>query len=500
MTPPHRSPSGFSLNSRQRVAVISSFGLLLLLRVLAIFAVPFTDTTEARYAEIARKMVETNNWITPQFDYGVPFWGKPPLHTWLAAAGMELFGVNEFGGRILIFFTACGLLALLHHWVKKERGRDTAWLSTTLLTGCALFFVSMATVMTDLAMLAGTALSMVGFWNALQGGKHSQRWGYGFFVGQAIGLLAKGPVAMVLTVLPLALWVLLHRRWRDTWQRLPWLSGTALMLLLTVPWYAAAEIKTPGFLRYFIIGEHFQRFLVSGWKGDLYGSGHAKPRGMIWAFWVIAMLPWTPLLLAPLARWKQVLQGFRGDAGSWRTYLLLWAVTPMIFFTLATNIIPTYVLSGVPAAVILGLEAWVLVGWHRGRAFPRAFMGTCWASLAIFTVGIVLIGAGDSTLTKGSQKLAVAWSDVPGYDFNYYGKRSFSAEFYSAGSAHQLRDFAALRSLTTNGQPDVLEIRRELLPLIPPEVLSHFEKRTEVGDDLVFIEKPEIRKEVASAH
>ncbi|HBR94728.1 MAG TPA: dolichyl-phosphate-mannose--protein mannosyltransferase, partial [Opitutae bacterium] len=57
-----------------------------ILRVLMIFEIPFTDTTEARYAEIARKMVETGDWITPQFDYGVPFWGKPPLHTWVSAA------------------------------------------------------------------------------------------------------------------------------------------------------------------------------------------------------------------------------------------------------------------------------------------------------------------------------------------------------------------------------------------------------------------------------
>ena len=90
----------------------------LLVRLFAMWAVPFTDTTEARYGEIARKMVETGNWITPQIDYGVPFWAKPPLHTWLSAGGMELFGISEFAARLPIFLTS---LAMYQAWVLPQR-------------------------------------------------------------------------------------------------------------------------------------------------------------------------------------------------------------------------------------------------------------------------------------------------------------------------------------------------------------------------------------------
>jgi 4-amino-4-deoxy-L-arabinose transferase-like glycosyltransferase len=62
----------------------------LLLRLISLAAYPLMDTTEARYGEMARLMVETGNWLTPQFDYGVPFWGKPPLFTWMSAYGIEL--------------------------------------------------------------------------------------------------------------------------------------------------------------------------------------------------------------------------------------------------------------------------------------------------------------------------------------------------------------------------------------------------------------------------
>ena len=50
----------------------------MLLRLLTLNTYPLMDTTEARYGEMARLMVETGNWLTPLFDYGVPFWGKPP--------------------------------------------------------------------------------------------------------------------------------------------------------------------------------------------------------------------------------------------------------------------------------------------------------------------------------------------------------------------------------------------------------------------------------------
>ena len=74
----------FALTRSDQRFLLFALGALFAVRLLAMFWWPFTDSTEARYAEIARKMVETGDWITPQFDYGVPFWAKPPLHTWLS--------------------------------------------------------------------------------------------------------------------------------------------------------------------------------------------------------------------------------------------------------------------------------------------------------------------------------------------------------------------------------------------------------------------------------
>lgn len=482
-----------------RRLVIAVFILFLAIRIVAMFTVPYTDTTEARYAEIARKMAETGDWITPQFDYGVPFWGKPPLHTWLAALGMKMFGANEFGGRILIFASACALLALLHHWVKSERGSRSAWLGTTLIASCGVFNIAMAAVMTDMVMLAGTSLSMVGFWNAIQGRHRARLWSYLFFVGLAIGMLAKGPVAVVLTAMPLFGWMVWQCRWRDLWERFPWFGGVLLLLALSAPWYVAAELKTPGFLRYFIVGEHFERFVTSGWQGDLYGSGHAQPRGMIWMFWALAMLPWTPFLLAPLFRRRRLVSAFRGAQGAWPAYLLCWAVAPMIFFTLATNIIPTYVITGVPASALLGLEWWRVSGTIGRVSMQRAYSGTLLANLVIVIVALVAIGDGGGSITKRSDKQIVAAVRGLGANYHTFGKRSYSAEFYTQGAARSLPGTRDFHKLATNGVTDAVVIQKRKLHRIPKELLARFEKRYENDTKVVLIEKKESNERFADA-
>jgi len=83
-----------------RRAVPVLIGLLLLARLIGMAVVPLMDTTEARYGETGRIMADLNDWITPWFDYGVPFWGKPPLAFWVTAASFKAFGVSEFTARL----------------------------------------------------------------------------------------------------------------------------------------------------------------------------------------------------------------------------------------------------------------------------------------------------------------------------------------------------------------------------------------------------------------
>ena len=185
-------------------------GFLIAARLVLLVFAPHTDPSESRYAEIARKMVETGDWITPQFDYGVPFWAKPPLSMWMSALGIDLFGANEFGSRIFIFLAALVVLALVADSAGRELGKGAGWIAATLLMAMPLFFYCSAAVMTDLALLLGTTLAMTGFRDAMRGGPRIH--GYIVFVGLAVGLLAKGPLAGVIALPPMAGWLLLTGR------------------------------------------------------------------------------------------------------------------------------------------------------------------------------------------------------------------------------------------------------------------------------------------------
>ena len=485
----HPSPGhhAFHLSKTSIKWILIGFALLFIVRLGLIIELPFTDTTEARYAEIARKMVETNDWITPQFDYGVPFWGKPPLHTWVSAIGIKLFGVNGFGARIGIFLTAIAIIIGLIKWAQSIKGRDYAIAGAFIIASNILFYLSSANVMTDLIMIAGTTLAMAIFWSSLHQ-EHYPRWKkYLFFVGLAIGMLAKGPVAVVLCAAPIGLWVLLTNRWIDTWKKIPWITGLLLTTLLSVPWYYLAEQKTPGFLHYFIVGEHYQRFVDSGWKGDLYGHGHAHAKGAIWLNALGAFLPWTPFLIWPLLRIKRVISGMKSETNKWTLYLVCWAISPMLFFTMATNILATYVLPGIPAMGFLALELWQKSS-SQNENQPTLSSGalrfyTASGALAVSIGIIALIGITwnphiieHRTQMFLVQKVKSENEKTPDKDGKlfYWHKRYYSAEFYTQGKTKVIQSPEDIQNILSNNSRDFLAIRKKYISHLPFDLESNF--------------------------
>ncbi len=441
--------------------------LIVVLRLFLAWVVPMTDTTEARYADMARMMVETGDWITPLFDYDVPFWGKPPLHTWLSAAGiavlepvLSLAGVDaprDLAARLPILGTALVLLWVLHTWTARVRDAETAWIATVILASSGLFFGASAFVMTDMPLALGVVMAMAGFHlgSGAGGAAPDRRWGLLGFGGLAMGLLAKGPIVLPLVVLPLGLWLVIGRRW-SLLGRLPWARGLLLVAVLVVPWYVAAEIKTPGFLRYFIVGEHFERFVVPGWDGDLYGSGHERRKGIVWLYALGTFLPWTLFALAPLARTGRLRRNGQGDG--LRGYLLAFAVAPMIVFTPAANILAAYVLPGLPAATALLAVAWRDARLPTGRAMQATFAA---AALAVpIAVTAVFLSGNDRTWPLRTASGAVRHLEKVAPDARLWtlGDRIFSVEYYGDGRARAL-DPGALRDLLSDDRRDAVVVR-----------------------------------------
>ncbi len=487
----------FALTARERRWLALVVVVVVGVRLATLPAYPLMDPTEARYAEIARKMLETGDWVMPQFDYGVPFWGKPPLSTWLSAGAMAAFGSNALAARLPSLLTLIGCGALVHWLAALRGGRDQALWTVAPFAATALVFIAAGAVMTDPALALGTTLSMAGFWVAVNGAAPARRAGAGlFFLGLVIGLLAKGPVAAVLTFVPVGAWTLWTRRWAAVWRALPWLAGVGATAILVVPWYWAAEHASPGFLDYFLVGEHWKRFVEPGWKGDLYGAAHARPRGMIWLYWVAAALPWSLLALGWLARAAFARRDDlrRLAADPWLAYLALWAATPMLFFTVSGNVLPTYVLPGLPAFALLLGELW-RPGTGDSRTLRPAVRLMIVAALVmpVAMVAAIVTQRHRFEYDLSHQALVEIYDTrrgSPAERLIYVGQRPVSAEFYARGRTLKVPDLAALAPYLDDAIPDFVVFRAKDLDALPAATRTRLAPLGEFGEYRLFREIP----------
>jgi putative flippase GtrA len=429
--------------------VFTGFGLLTIILTLRVFTLglyPLYDPSESRYAEMGRKMLETGNWVTPLIDYGVPFWGKPPLAVWITASSLWLGGINDFSARLPSFLLSLGTAWIVFHLAKMQRDRENAWAAIIILTSSVLFFMMAGTVAMDPCMGFGITFALASFWLALREGKSF--WGYSFFIGLSIGLMAKGPITLVLTGISLGLWTAITGEWVRVWTRLPWIKGTLLMLCISVPWFLIAEQTTPGFLEYFFIGEHWKRFTESGWQGDLYGSGHAKPRGMIWVYWLAAAFPWSLVFLTILTTAlvkKKTSELFYSNDG-WRLYCLFWMLSSLVFFTFSANIIWTYVLPGLPGFAL---------------CVPLSFLGL-----------VIAYQLPNVDFFRSQKPIVAAYqqASLPEEHLIYFMDRPYSAQFYLQGKALQVADIDALQTDLATSSRDFYVFKDDALSSLPEAV------------------------------
>jgi len=283
----------------------------------------------------------------------------------------------------------------------------------------------------------------------------------------------------VLTVVPVGAAVLWTRSLRRSWQRLPWVIGSLATIAITGAWYWAAERATPGFLEYFIVGEHWKRFVEPGWTGDLYGAAHSRPRGTIWLLWIAAALPWSIGALVAVGRvaWLRN-TGWRAFvADPWRVYFVLWAISPMVVFTPAGNILITYVLPALPAFVLLLGDAWRPDDGKGNAArdsnalrpaVARTLVAGAIVPIAFIGVVVLLQGAAGSehsqkALTR-AYALQRAQADTP---LVYFRDRPDSAEFYSGGKAQRVTDIAAFEARLATASHDLFAMRARDFDALP---------------------------------
>ena len=378
---------------------------------------PLMDKTEARYGEIARLMRETGNWITPQIDYGVPFWAKPPLSTWASALSIRLFGSAEFFVRFPYLLLFVGMAFYLGRY--RNPNQQSYYLPGIILLSIPEFYLHAGVVSTDSFLCFSIALAMLGFWESLKD-QAKAFWGYLFFTGLGLGLLAKGPIIGILTLPPILLWTLFNKNIKKVFFKLPWVGGIVLMLGISIPWYVLAELRTPGFFDYFIIGEHFERYLNSEWKGDKYGFPKQQPLGMAWVFLILFLLPWTVALIRILIKkWKSLRQD------PWVLFLLLWTLWTPFFFTSSKSLIHPYILPCcIPVALIIS-HYWQLLK-NKKIYFSIAF------GLPVLLFLVHLSGLAKPLYSHTTDKFLIGQMEprIPVFSLD---RKTYSSQFYTQG-------------------------------------------------------------------
>jgi hypothetical protein len=260
------------------------------------------------------------------------------------------------------------------------------------------------------------------------------------------------------------------------------------MTVLALPWFLAAEKHTPGFLEYYILGEHWKRFTQPGWTGDLYGSAHSHPRGTIWLYWILAVLPWSLVgavnLTNNIKRHRSITHLYRNNS-KWTAYLVVWAVSPMIFFSLAGNILWTYVLPGLPAFALLLADGLNEALWFKNIEIGgkrRSLQTWIAAGLAIPLIFGLLILSFPSRADEKSQRMLVShflkFRPDSSSRLVYLSDRPYSAEFYTNGSAVKVDDLVGLRDLAADTVKDCFAVKKTTVPELEVAITKNM---TQIG-------------------
>ena len=292
------------------------------------------EPTETRYAEIAREMHAGGDWLIPRLD-GLPHFHKPPLAYWAAAAAFACFGPSGWAARLPAALAA--LLTLVFTVRIARREGAALGLSPGLavwVLGSSLMFMTIGRALAADPFLAA---AVTGFWAFSPSPLALALLGAGF--------LAKGPVVLVTTLLPLVAAAAWERR-REPLARLGPLRGWALFAVVALPWYVTVAARTPGLLDYFLRNQLWERYATTV-------HHRAGPPWTFVAVLAAGALPWTPALIAGIAR------AIRSRSRPEARLLLCWLGVPLIFFSFSGSKLPSYLLPCLPAAALLtalGLE------------------------------------------------------------------------------------------------------------------------------------------------
>ncbi len=296
------------------------------------------DLDEGAFGEATREMFERGNFIAAYLN-GEPRYDKPILIYWLQSASVLLLGFNEWALRLPSALAATLWAWAVYGFARQVHDRETGVAAALLLVFSLMVLINARAATADALLNLFLALSFFDIYRYHR--SPSQGLLLRVWLWFALGLLTKGPVALVLPFLVSLIFFLRSGRGTD-WLRAafsPW--GWLLFLGLTLPWLIAVT-RVPDY-------HFFPGFLLEHNLGRYTDTLHGHA-GHLWYYFIA-----VPLILLPFTGWfLKVLPKLRGDLHDpLGLYLWTWFLTVFAIFSFSGTQLPHYLHYGTPPLLLL---------------------------------------------------------------------------------------------------------------------------------------------------
>ncbi len=467
---------------------------------------PFVGPDEARYAQVAREMLDRGDWITPTLG-GYVWFEKPPLLYWLEMVSYKVFGISEFAARLGPAWFGLGTIASLwilgrsfEHTTNNERRTTNSFANLLALIAASTLGIMVFSrgVSFDILITFPITAALVCFYVydlrvqplATAGGSDPRVPAslLLFYVFIGVALLAKGLIGIIFPFAIVGVFYVLSRRLPSRTFVMSLLWGIFLAVAIASIWYLPMYLRHGDrFIDEFFIQHHFQRFTSNRYQ---------HPQPFYFFLWVLPLmtLPWLPFFLASIwtftRRFVHRVPASHALPFSPSPLLLFsaaWLLVPLIFFSFSGSKLPGYILPAVTAAIILTATFIfeLIQSSAKWRNATLLIAATTFASAILLIIFVVPRYA-----ETDSVKTLIQTANERGYQSNRVltlHTVSHNAEFYAAGRL--LRDAEGkLRYLSGIGEV-MTEIAadngRSVLVLVPLEFLSQLTDSEKLKTEII---------------